>query len=151
METTVSKDHSDNESAAGESPLALVVDDSRTGRRIVETLLSLLGFSVIEAATVGEALAAVKERCFSLITVDRVLEKDDGVELVRTLRALSSCSEDTRILALTGHVGEEHSNAFFEAGADAYLTKPFNVRDLAEILIAFGFDLNRAPPFKDAA
>ena len=132
-------------------PLALIVDDSRTGRRIVQTLLTFLGFGTIEAATVGEAMAAVERHRFALVTVDRVLDKEDGVELVARLRASPQCGEDARILALTGHVGEEHTQAFFEAGADAYLAKPFNVRDLAEILVAFGFDLTPAAQTKDAA
>lgn len=140
--------------AAGETPrhTALIVDDSRTGRRIVTTLLTFLGFCVVEAVNGTEALSALEGRAFDLITIDRNLEGEDGVDLVRQLRAHPLCGEEPRIMALTGHVGREHSNAFFEAGADAYLAKPFTVRELSEIVTALGFDtvLNGAPQI-DAA
>ena len=132
-------------------PQALVVDDSRTGRRIIETLLTFLGFDVVEAATIDGALAAVEKNCFALITVDRVLDKEDGVELVAKLRASPHCGEVARIVALTGHVGNEHQDAFFDAGADAYLAKPFTVRDLAEILAVFGFEIAPANQMRVAA
>ncbi len=121
-------------------PLALIIDDSRTGRRIVTTLLGFFGFEVIEASNIAEALARVAEHRFALFTVDRNLGDEDGVELVRLLRADANCGEIPKILALTGNVGKAHSDAFFNAGADAYLTKPFTAQQLGEILAALGFD-----------
>jgi len=120
-------------------PAALVVDDSRTGRRIAEALLQVLGFDVVCAASIADALEAIEARCFALFTIDRNLDGEDGVDLVRQLRVSRFCGERPRILAMTGHVGEEHSEAFFTAGADAYLCKPFTVRDLAAVLDALGF------------
>lgn len=122
-------------------PAALVVDDSRTGRRIVETLLGILGFEVASASGVKDALESIETRRFALFTVDRNLDGEDGVALVAALRRSAACGDDPRIIAVTGHVGEEHSEAFFAAGADAYLSKPFTVRDLAAVLEALGFSL----------
>lgn len=119
--------------------MALIVDDSRTGRRIVTTLLTLLGFCVVEASNCKEAIAALETQAFALITVDRNLDGEDGVELVRVLRSHPRCGQEPKIMALTGHVGSEHSNAFFDAGADAFLAKPFTVRELNEIVTALGF------------
>ena len=121
-------------------PKALVIDDSRTGRRIVTTLLSFLGFDFVEAACGDDAFLAIARSSFDLVTVDRNLDGEDGVDLVRILRAHPRFGEMPRVLALTGNVGREHSDAFFDAGADAFLAKPFNVRQLAEILLALGFD-----------
>ena len=120
---------------------ALIVDDSRTGRRIITTLLTFLGFSVVEAISGRQAIDALASGVFDLITVDRNLDGEDGVELVRFLRTHPSCGDKPRIMALTGHVGSEHSNAFFDAGADAYLAKPFTVRQLSEIVTALGFEI----------
>jgi CheY-like chemotaxis protein len=111
---------------------ALVVDDSQTGRRIIQALLSVLGFSVIEAEGPKEALAALDGNKFSLITVDRSLGDFDH----------PSCGDEPRILAVTGNVGHEHREAFFKAGADAFLNKPFNVKELSEMLQALGFSVH---------
>ena len=129
-----------DQDAAGGKPTALVVDDSRTGRRIVTTLLTILGFAVAEASSVASAITTIETKTFDLITVDRNLDKEDGVDLVKSMRAHPNCGEAPRIVALTGHVGEAHSNAFFEAGADAFLAKPFTAKELAEILDALGFN-----------
>ncbi len=117
---------------------ALVVDDSNTGRRIMNALLTVLGYTVIMAEDPCEALKAVRLRQFQLITVDRILGDDDGVDLVKSLRSHSSCGEAVCILAVTGHSGKEHREAFFSAGADGFLTKPFTVSDLANTLQALG-------------
>jgi CheY-like chemotaxis protein len=121
---------------------ALVIDDSQTGRRIIQALLSVLGFTVVEAEGPKQALAALDGRKFSLITVDRSLGDSDGVDLVQKLRQDSRCGDEPRILAVTGNVGREHREAFFKAGADAFLNKPFNVKELSEMLQALGFSVH---------
>ncbi len=121
---------------------AMVIDDSITGRRILNALLSVLGFTVIGAQNPCEALAALDKHTFSLIIVDRNLGDFDGVELVQQLRKNPKCGDTPRILAVTGNVGKSHSDAFFKAGADAFLNKPFNVKELSEMLKALGFSVH---------
>lgn len=121
---------------------ALVVDDSSTGRRIIHALLTVMGFKIFEADGPSQAMTLVSEHMFSLITVDRFLGDFDGVDLVKDLRAHKNCGNDSRILAVTGNVGKEHREAFFKAGADAFLNKPFTVKELAEMLKALGFIVN---------
>jgi CheY-like chemotaxis protein len=121
---------------------ALIIDDSQSGRRIIQALLSVLGFEVVEADGPKEALAALDHHKFALITVDRILGDFDGVELVQQLRQNPKCGDEPRILAVTGNVGREHREAFFKAGADAFLNKPFNVKELSEMLQALGFSVH---------
>jgi CheY-like chemotaxis protein len=121
---------------------ALIIDDSQSGRRIIQALLSVLGFEVVEADGPKEALAALDHHKFALITVDRILGDFDGVELVEQLRQNPKCGDEPRILAVTGNVGREHREAFFKAGADAFLNKPFNVKELSEMLQALGFSVH---------
>ncbi len=121
---------------------ALVVDDSQTGRRIIQALLSVLGFTVIEAEGPKQALDALDGSKFALITVDRSLGDFDGVDLVQKFREHPDCGDEPRILAVTGNVGREHREAFFKAGADAFLNKPFNVKELSEMLQALGFSVH---------
>ena len=121
---------------------ALVVDDSATGRRIIQALLTVIGFKVFEANGPSEALTLISTQKFSLITVDRILGDLDGVDLVKELRQHPSCGDEPRILAVTGNVGKEHREAFFKAGADAFLNKPFTVKELSEMLKALGFDIH---------
>ncbi len=119
---------------------ALVVDDSPTGRRIMQALLTVQGFAVVQADGPAQALEAIAQHQFGLITVDRILGDFDGVDLVCELRHHPYCGDEPRILAVTGNVGKAHSDAFFAAGADAFLNKPFTVNDLAEMLGALGFN-----------
>lgn len=135
-----SLDDRDNQNDS--SMCALIIDDSQSGRRIIQALLSVLGFEVVEADGPKGALAALDHHKFALITVDRILGDFDGVELVQQLRQNPKCGDEPRILAVTGNVGREHREAFFKAGADAFLNKPFNVKELSEMLQALGFSVH---------
>lgn len=135
--------NSDDDAESVNSVLsALVIDDSPTGRRIIQALLTVMGFKVFEADGPSQALAKVSGQFFSLITVDRILGDFDGVDLVKDLRGHVNCGDEPRILAVTGNIGKEHREAFFKAGADAFLNKPFTVKELAEMLRALGFTVH---------
>ena len=103
----------------------LVVDDERAIRRFLQA--SLGGqFTVFEATTGGEALAAVAAHHPDVVLLDLGLPDLDGVEVTRRLR------EWTRIPIIVVSVREQETDkiAALDAGADDYLTKPFGVGEL---------------------
>ncbi len=99
----------------------LVVEDELSMRRLLRLYLTKAGFTVEEAATGREGLAALRRGGIDLAIVDVMLPEIDGFELVRQLRRGSAVP----VLMLTAR-GEETSRvAGLELGADDYVVKPF--------------------------
>jgi two-component system phosphate regulon response regulator OmpR len=104
----------------------LVVDDDTRLRDLLERYLSENGFRVTTAAHAAEARARLKGLRFDLIVLDVMMPGENGVELARSLRAASAVP----ILLLTAMAEAEDRIAGLESGADDYLTKPFEPREL---------------------
>ncbi len=115
------------------SPLVLVVDDFEDNREMYAQFLRFSGYRVEEAASGREAL----DRAFALtpdvIIMDLSLPGVDGWEATRCIKA-DERTKHIPVIALTGHALAGHSKGAFEAGCDAFVTKPCLPEDLmAEI------------------
>jgi len=104
----------------------LVVDDERAIRRFLRASLSAHGYTVFEAVSGQEALAAVLTDRPDLIILDLGLPDMDGIEVTRQLREWSQ----TPIVVLSVQEEEGTKVAALDAGADDYLTKPFGMAEL---------------------
>lgn len=105
----------------------LIVEDERLLADSIMTLLKKKGFEV-EAAYDGESGEEYAELgIYDLLILDVMMPKLDGYELARRVRA-KRCS--TPILMLTAKSGLEDRIEGLNAGADYYLTKPFDIREL---------------------
>ncbi len=104
----------------------LVVEDEASIASFVALYLKNAGYSVRTAATGGEALAQAASDPPSLIVLDLMLPDVDGIEVCRRIRA----SSDVPILMLTARDEDVDKIIGLEVGADDYLTKPFNPREL---------------------
>lgn len=110
----------------GETSRILVVDDAPDIRKLVSLTLGDNGFEV-ETANDGEEMSkALKGRAFDLVVLDLVLPGEDGLSLCRKLRAESTIP----IVMLTGRGDDTDRIVGLEMGADDYLVKPFNPREL---------------------
>lgn len=116
----------------------LVVDDEPQLRRVLRSTLSALGFVVADAETGEAALERVREEKFDLILLDINMPGISGLETCRALRAKS----DVSILMLTVRDRTEDKVEALDAGADGYVTKPFDVN---ELLARIRAALRRAP------
>jgi two-component system OmpR family response regulator len=105
----------------------LVVDDEPSIVDAVATALRYEGFSVEEAATGREALAAVTRFEPDLIVLDWMLPDVDGIEVGRRLRERGF---RTAILFLTAKDAVENKVEALRAGGDDYVTKPFSLAEL---------------------
>jgi two-component system KDP operon response regulator KdpE len=103
----------------------LVVDDEKPIRRFLNAALSGI-YTVLEASTGQEALAAVISGRPDVILLDLGLPDVDGVEVTRRLREWSQIP----ILVISVRDQEEIKIDALDAGADDYLTKPFGVGEL---------------------
>ena len=108
------------------SPHVLIVDDDGEIRDLLARFLNKHGYRVDTAAD-GRAMARLLEASrFDLVVLDLMLPGEDGLTLCRRLRAQSSLP----IIILTA-IGEDTDRIVgLEMGADDYLAKPFNPREL---------------------
>ena len=133
--------------AGAEGPAhILVVDDDARIRDLLKRFLSRNGYLVTVARDAGHASRLLKSLAFDLLVIDVMMPGEDGFSLTRRIRS----EIDTPILLLTarGETGDRIEG--LEAGADDYLPKPFEPR---ELLLHIAAILRRAapPPVADAA
>ncbi len=104
----------------------LVIEDELPIRRFLKPSLQSEGFKVLEAVKGEEGLALASSHNPDIILLDLGLPDMDGLELVKRLREWAS----TPIIIITARGKEKDKIAGLDAGADDYLTKPFDVGEL---------------------
>ncbi len=104
----------------------LVVDDEPQILRALRINLQARQFDVITAADGATALDAAKTHRPDLLILDLGLPDIDGVDVIRSLRAWT----DVPIIVLSGRAGSTDKIIALNAGADDYVTKPFNIEEL---------------------
>lgn len=112
----------------------LVADDDPTSRRIVETVLRMLGHdceSVPDGEQAWEAFLATRP---DLVIADRMMPGIDGLELCRKIRA--DPASYTYVIMVTGQGSLDEVLEGMGAGADDYLVKPLDADDLQARLVA---------------
>jgi DNA-binding response OmpR family regulator len=110
---------------------ALVVDDEVVIRRLVRTVLEADDFAVMEAADGFEALNLAEAASPSVVILDVMMPQLDGVEVCRRLD-----HDALKVVMLTARDDPELEKRCRDAGADAFLTKPFSSLELLDLLEA---------------
>jgi two-component system, OmpR family, phosphate regulon response regulator PhoB len=107
----------------------LVVEDHPTVREVLRTLLGMEDYEVAVAPNgeAGLALADILQP--DVVILDVSMPGLNGYEVCRAIKARSA---ETRIVMVTARTSEEDERAGREAGADAYLRKPFSPLDILE-------------------
>jgi two-component system response regulator MprA len=105
----------------------LVIEDDDEVRAAIRRALMLGGYEIILAQTGSEGLSRAQNDVPDAIVLDLGLPDIDGIEVCRTLRRAGN---RTPILMLTARVAVEDRVDGLEAGADDYLVKPYDVREL---------------------
>ena len=111
------------------SPRILVVDDDQIIIQITARVLSAAGYEVFKAPNGPEALRQVDEIRPELVILDVMMPQMDGYEVCRRLRAKPTTAR-LPIMMLTAQESVEEKVRGFEAGADDYMTKPFQPPEL---------------------
>jgi two-component system response regulator MprA len=105
----------------------LVIEDDDAVRAAVRRALLLGGYEVVQAQTGEEGLMRARTEVPDAIVLDLGLPDIDGIQVCRTLR---DSGDRTPILMLTARAAIEDRVDGLEAGADDYLVKPYDVREL---------------------
>ncbi len=127
-------------------PRVLVVDDDPGILKLVERALGSKGYEVLTATTGTEGLNRIQAENPDIVVLDKVMPDIEGFEIARRLRREPGFAH-IPIVILTGASQLGDKLDAFNAGADDYLTKPFEVDELAARLAAL---LRRAEAFKAA-
>src|ERR671937_2620768 len=104
----------------------LVVEDEASIASFVSLYLKKAGYAVRTAATGQEALSQIAAEQPGLVVLDLMLPDIDGIEVCRRIRTRS----DVPIIMLTARDEDVDKIIGLEVGADDYMTKPFNPREL---------------------
>jgi two-component system KDP operon response regulator KdpE len=105
----------------------LVVDDEAFLRKTLRSSLTASGFTVEEARSGEEAVSAVQQRAFDVALLDMNMPGMGGLEACRRIRA---AKPSAGIVMVTVRDAEDDKVNALEAGADDYITKPFQLREL---------------------
>jgi len=110
-------------------PLVLVVDDSLSGRRALETAMKSAGLQTITAIDGLDAIAAIEDVRPDLVLVDLEMPRMNGLEFTAHLRAAPETAE-LPVIVVTSRSTAKHREQARLAGAQDYVTKPFDSADI---------------------
>jgi len=113
------------------APTVLVVEDDPVILRLLEVNFELEGYEVLLAADGEEGLATARAQVPQLIVSDIMMPKLSGLEMVQALRA-DPATAGIPIILLSAKAQTADLKAGLDAGADEYVTKPFEPLDLIE-------------------
>lgn len=119
----------------------LVVDDEKVIVKGIKYNLEQEGYEVVTAFDGEEAVTKAKDNSINLILLDVMLPKMDGLTVCRTIRSFS----DVPIIMLTARSEDIDKILGLEYGADDYITKPFNIREVTSRIKAILRRVNPAP------
>lgn len=107
----------------------VVVEDEADIRRMLEFYLESEGFEVEGIANGGDAMARLEGDPPDALILDVMLPHHDGIEILGALRENAAWKE-VPVLMLTAKAGEQDVVRAFDAGADDYVVKPFQLNSL---------------------
>jgi diguanylate cyclase (GGDEF)-like protein len=110
----------------------IVAEDDAASRALLVRQLTKAGYEVTACVNGREALAAIRARVSCIVVADWSMPEMDGLELCRTVRSLAEMQALSFVyfILLTAHSETEEIVAGLEAGADDYLTKPYQKQEL---------------------
>ena len=111
----------------------LIVEDNELNMKLFHDLLDAHGYNILQTKDGMEALDIAREHHPDLILMDIQLPRLSGIEVTRTLRS-EPITADTPIIAITSFALSGDEQRAKEAGATAYMAKPYSPRDLLALI-----------------
>jgi two-component system cell cycle response regulator DivK len=111
--------------------LILIVEDNDKNLKLVRDVLQVKGYSTLEAGTAEEGIRLARERRPDLILMDIHLPGMSGLEALKLLRA-DALTAAMPVIAVTASVMQQDRKQITEAGFDAYVGKPINIKEFLD-------------------
>jgi two-component system sensor histidine kinase RpfC len=118
----------------GASRRILVAEDNRTNQKVIERMLRSVGHEVTIVDNGEQALNALENGTFDVVLMDLNMPVMGGLEAIKLHRFAASGERMPRFVALTADASDETRRQSAEAGIDAYVTKPVEVRELLSLV-----------------
>lgn len=110
----------------------LIVDDSRTSRKMLRTILEADGHEIIDEAVNGqEGVQKYQALKPELVTMDITMPVVDGVEALKMIKALDS---ESKVIMVTAAGQKNKMVECIKAGANDFLTKPFDQQEIIDVV-----------------
>jgi two-component system chemotaxis response regulator CheY len=110
----------------------LIVDDSRTSRKILRTILESHGHEILDEAVNGqEAVLKFQQLKPEVVTLDITMPVLDGVEALQMIKALD---KDAKVVMVTAAGQKNKMIDCIKAGANEFLTKPFDEKEIVDVI-----------------
>ncbi|MEJ7668435.1 MAG: response regulator [Casimicrobiaceae bacterium] len=111
--------------------LILIVEDNEKNMKLVRDVLQVKGYSTVEASTAEEGIKLTAEHKFDLILMDIQLPGMNGIDALHLLRA-DAATAAIPVIAVTASVMQQDKKQIMEAGFDAYIGKPINLKEFLD-------------------
>ena len=111
--------------------LILIVEDNEKNLKLVRDVLQVKGYATLEAGTAEDGIRIAGERKPDLILMDIQLPGMNGIEALKVLRA-DAATAGIPVIAVTASVMQQDRNLITQAGFDAYIGKPLNLKEFLE-------------------
>ncbi len=115
--------------------LILIVEDNDKNLKLVRDVLQVKGFSTLEAGTAEDGIRLARESKPDLILMDIHLPGMSGIEALKVLRG-EAATAAIPVIAVTASVMQQDRKQITEAGFDAYVGKPINLKEFLDAVRA---------------
>jgi CheY-like chemotaxis protein len=128
--------HAPDDARVARELRVLVVEDNPVNQAVAAAMLEALGYRFDLAANGREALDAIARQSYDVALMDCQMPEMDGFQATLTLRRREAASSARRlpVIALTARAMEDDRAQCLNAGMDAFLSKPFDQAQLAQVI-----------------
>lgn len=107
----------------------LIVEDDPDGREVLARIVENLGYNVLAYGSGKDCLADIRNRVIDLALLDIMMPEMNGYELMKELKAIPAF-EQIPIVMVTARADDSEMFEGYKYGADYYIPKPFNARQI---------------------
>ena len=111
--------------------LVLIVEDNEKNMKLVRDVLQVKGYETLEATTGEDGIRIATQRLPDLVLMDIQLPGMNGIDALRALRA-NEATANIPVIAVTASVMQQDRALITDAGFDAYVGKPINLREFLD-------------------
>jgi two-component system, cell cycle response regulator DivK len=111
--------------------VVLIIEDNEKNLKLVRDILQVKGYSTLEAMTAEDGIRVATERVPDLVLMDIQLPGMNGIDALRVLRS-NAATAKIPVIAVTASVMQQDRKLITDAGFDAYVGKPINLKEFVE-------------------